>query len=186
MRRARRPVGGGQELDPEDDLRHLPLRRRQHPGECRWPHGRRRPGGTASDSYAARAGARLCQPVSTRRSTRADGRCRRRAAGDRGGRAGRRPSARGRSPASAQHTGAAVAAAAGDVLGRRTAARQHRPRLRIRSAASPARRTDRLARRRQPRRRGRPGGREKAAHDDDVRAAIADTVIDVNRFTAAA
>jgi alpha-D-ribose 1-methylphosphonate 5-triphosphate synthase subunit PhnL len=34
-----------------------------------------------------RARARLCQPVSARRSTRADGRCRRRAAGDRGGRA---------------------------------------------------------------------------------------------------
>src|SRR6516225_9973250 len=38
MRRARRPVGRGQELDPQNDLRHLPLRRRQHPSTCRWPH----------------------------------------------------------------------------------------------------------------------------------------------------
>src|SRR6516165_793815 len=165
MRRARRPVGRGQELDPEDDLRHLPLRRRQHPSACRWRHGRRRPGGAAPDSRAARACARLCQPVSARRSTRADARCRCRAASDRGSGACRRPAARSRSPAPAQHTGAAVAAAAGDVLGRRTAARQHRPRLHIRSAAAPARRAYRLARRRQPRRRRRSGGREKAARN---------------------
>jgi hypothetical protein len=87
-----------------------------------------------------------------------------------------------------------VGAAAGDVLGRRTAARQHRPRFHIGSAAASARRTDRLARRgnravvvdlvAEKKRRGTAV--VAIVHDDDVRAAIADTVIDVNRFTAAA
>ena len=67
----------------------------------------------------------------------------------------------GAAAAPAQHSRAAVGAAALDLLGRRAAARQYRARLHFRSADPAAGRADRLARCRQSRRRGRTDRREE-------------------------
>ena len=125
----------------------------------------------------------------------ADHRRRRRAADRERDGARRGARAGGRAAAPPQHSRAAVGAAAVDLLRRRAAARQHRARLHLRSADPAAGRADRLARCRQPRRRGRTDRRRRSArasrwsaivHDDEIRHLIADRIVDVTSFAAAA
>ena len=156
MRGAVRPVRRRKIVDPEDDLRQLSLRRRpdRHasPGQRRSisrPPSRGRSSACADHtigyvSQFLRAVPRVpaldvvAEPLIVNGMARAEAR-----------------GARRRAAAPAQHSGAALGAAALDLLGRRAAARQHRARLPARSADAAAGRADRLARCRQPRRRGR-------------------------------
>ena len=89
------PSGAGKMLDPEDDLRQLPLRRRPHrrpPSAARWSTSP--PPSRAQSSSVRRAHHRLCQPVPARGAARCRARRRRRAAGrERRCRAPRRASA---------------------------------------------------------------------------------------------
>ena len=164
MRRARRPVGRRQELDPENALRQLcasmPARSSSTiEGElvdlaARQPaHGARRP---------ARHD-RLCQPVPAHGAARLGARRGRRAAGRaRRATARRRASTAPRTAGPPQSAGAAVVAAARHLLRRRAAARQHRPRLHHRPSDPAARRADRLARCHQPRGGDRHDRREES------------------------
>ena len=190
------PSGAGKSLDPEDGLRQLPRRRRQHPGRATAASWSTSPAPTPR-ARARRCAARRIGYVSqflrvVPRVARA--RRRRRAAASRA--ASTRDEARERAPrellARLNLPRAAVAPAAGDLLRRRAAARQHRPRLHRRASDPAARRADRLARRRQPRGRRRADPREASAagvgaprHLPRRRGAraVADRVIDVTALS---
>ena len=129
MRRARRAIGRRQELDPEDALRQL--RRR-----CRPDHRRAsRPARRSRDRQPAHGAGgtpqhdRLCQPVPAHRAARLGARCRRRAAGLRAARTGKRRATVRANCWPAEPAREALEPAARHLLGRRAAARQHRARL---------------------------------------------------------